>query len=233
MNNLSLVDETLAIKVLIVEDFPLIRDGFHEILKKVEGLEIAATAESAEVALTILDESKIDVVLMDIRLPGMDGDEATRVIKERWPDVKVIALTTYGDRGFIQKMLREGASGYMLKDSERSELVKAIFAVHKGENYFSNKVSNILLKSYLPQSKSPTTQSGFKVSPDELTRRERDVLRLICQEMTNREIADSMCVSVRTVDSHRRNLLMKIDARNTAGLVKYALRHGLDQEEIF
>lgn len=213
------------IRVLIVDDHGLIRDGLRALLKSEEDIEVVDVAADGEEALYILEKSEVDVVLMDIDMPGRKGFEITQEISQRFPQIKVIALTFYEERGYIQRMLKEGAKGYILKGVEKKELVKAIHQTNDGYNFFSNKVSNIMLENYLTGPPPESNSLHREPSPEELTPREKEILRLIFEEMTNQEIGDRLCISHRTVDSHRRNLLQKIGAKNVVGLVRYAMRH--------
>ena len=227
----SLLSSTTGkpIRVLIVEDKGILRDGFIAILKDLEDISIIGGVASAELAIALLEKQTVDVILMDIHLGDnlMSGIEATRIICKRWPETQILALTNFRDKSFIKQMLKEGAIGYMLKDTERADLIHAIRSTAKGDNYFSNQVAKILAEPWLPTNKPQNSPFSPEPLPEEITPREKDVLQLICAELTNKEIADKLHISPRTVDTHRRSLLQKIGARNTAGLVVYSIKHGL------
>ncbi len=160
---------------------------------------------------------------MDVDMPVMDGIMATHLITEKYPKIKVLALSMHDDESHIINMLQEGTAGYILKTTGQKELTKALRLVAEGHSYFTKEASEVML-GYIAQ-KKPVKKERYK---GELTKREREILKLIAEEYTNFEIADLLCLSPRTIDTHRRNLLQKLDAKNTAGLVKYALSHDLN-----
>ena len=213
------------IRLLLADDHKIIRDGIAALLSEVPNFEIVGEAKNGRELIALLVDTPADVVLMDINMPVMGGIEATEEITKRFPDVRVLALSMYNEKSFIQKMLHAGATGYVLKNVGKDELVLAIETVRTGKSYFSDEVSMAMMSSFM--SKKPlNAPSSF--SPEIiLTKREIEVLGLISQEMTNNEIADKIFVSPRTVDTHRRNLLQKIGAKNTAGLVRYAMSSGI------
>jgi DNA-binding NarL/FixJ family response regulator len=212
------------IRVLIVDDHQIIRDGVKALLNKVEGIKIVNEASNGVEALNILkaDSSTLDVVLMDIGMPGMDGITATKKITDEFPEIKVLALSMHDDESHIINMLQNGASGYVLKTIGKQELISAIKRVEAGQSYFTKEASAALL-GYL--SKKESTKRG--APSNKLTKREIEILDLIANEYTNNQIAEKLYISPRTVDTHRRNLLQKLNAKNTAGLVKYAMSHHL------
>ncbi|MCG8390449.1 MAG: response regulator transcription factor [Cytophagales bacterium] len=214
------------VRVLIVDDHQIIRDGIKALLNKVDGIRIKAEASNGFQALEILDKhhESLDLVVMDIKMPAMDGIEATHQVRKKFPGVKVLALTMHDDEAHVIKMLQEGAAGYVLKTTGKAELAEAIQKVAQGETYFDKQASEKILQFFSKEG-APKEKKEF-VDPC-LTSREIEVLKLIAEEYTNPEIAEKLYLSPRTVDTHRRNLLQKLQAKNTAGLVKYALRHDL------
>lgn len=214
------------IRVVIVDDHKIIRVGLRGLLEREQDIEVMGEAENADAVMTILATQPADVVLMDIDLGDSDGIATTRKIKELYPAIYVLGLTMHEESDYIIKMLEAGASGYLLKNAGREELLAAIHTVAKGDSYFSQKVSATLLqaitrqKETLAEPKKPLIQSP-------LSEREIEVLRLIAQEYSNGEIADKLFISIRTVDTHRRNLLEKLHVKNTVGLVKYAIEKGI------
>lgn len=214
------------IKIIIVDDHKIIRVGLRGLLEREQDIEIMGEAENADAVMTILATQHTDVVLMDIDLGDSDGIMTTRKIKELYPSIHILGLTMHEESNYIIKMLEAGASGYLLKNAGREELLAAIHTVAKGDSYFSQKVSATLLqaitrqKETLADPKKPLIQSS-------LSEREIEVLRLIAQEYSNGEIADKLFISIRTVDTHRRNLLEKLHVKNTVGLVKYAIKKGI------
>jgi len=213
------------VKVLLVDDHEIVRDGLKTLMDSQHGLDIVAEAEDGSEAVEACQKYEIDLIIMDINMPGMDGIEATKKIKETCPDVKVLALTMSDSDVHIRKMIEAGASGYILKNAGREELKKAIQAIMNDQHYFSDKATQSVMMELV---RSKGKQKG--VGPSEMTDRELEVLGLIVKEYTNQEIAKKLFISVRTVDAHRRNLLQKSGARNTAGLVRYALENGLFED---
>lgn len=211
------------IHILIADDHKIIRDGIKSILDNKHGFEIVAEAVDGREAVDLCRDTQIDLVLMDINMPDMSGIKATKKIKDQNPETKVLALTMMKEDEHIRQMIQAGASGYILKNSGHEELVKAIETVMKGKHYFSSDATYAVMKD-LVKSGGKRRGSG---DPNDLTERELEVLELITHEFTNQEIAEKLTISVRTVDAHRRNILQKTGARNTAGLVRFALENEL------
>ncbi len=210
------------IKTLLVDDHQIVRDGIKAMLLPAQDeIEIAAEASNGAEAVQMVEKEPFDVVLMDINMPELNGIDATEIIKKRHPATRVLALTMHAEEGFIVNMIKAGADGYILKESGRDELVNAIKAVRKGKKYYSNEVSVTMINSMLSDKPSASKAAG------DLSKREMEVLQLIVDGFTNMEIADKLFISNRTVDTHRRNLLQKLNVRNTAELVKFALKNGL------
>ena len=208
------------IKLFLVDDHKMIREGLKSFLTDQPEFEIVAEAENGIDCLNQLKSVKCDIVLTDLNMPEMDGLELTKSIKEKFPEIKVIALTMMGESQHIKQMLSEGAMGYLLKDCGEDELIMAIKNVNAGGTYYSPEVTNVILNNI--RKIKPVTSS--KVTMDmPLTDREKEVLHLILKEKSNKEIADELFVSVRTVDAHKRNLLDKTGSKNVAGLVLYAI----------
>jgi DNA-binding NarL/FixJ family response regulator len=215
-------------RIFIVDDHTLLRDGLRLMLNNEDDLEVVGEADTGEDALKMMEGLNVDLVLMDYFLKGTLGSDAIKTIKAVYPDIHVLALTSYDEKGVIRAMIQAGAISYMLKDAERSELIDAIRSTAQGVSWFSRDISRILLQDLLPTSDGPA-KGFFECNPNTLTAREVDVLKLIVAEKTNREIADELFISIKTVENHRSNRMRKIGARNTAGLVKYAIRHSLDR----
>lgn len=212
------------IRVLIADDHKIVRIGLRGILEKEQGMEVIGEAGDGQEVLEILKHRVADVILMDIDMGRTDGIETSGKVKQLYPDVRILALTMHEERGHIVGMLEAGASGYILKDTGREELLTAIHTVYKGDSYFSNNVSATLLKALTNvKSKAPSRTSQHSLLSD----REIEVLRLIAQEHSNGEIAEKLFISIRTVDTHRRNILEKLQVKNTAGLVRYAIEKAL------
>lgn len=210
------------IKVLLVDDHKIVRDGIKLMLEPQAGIDVVAETDNGEQVKDILKETSVDVIVMDINMPGMDGIETTRIVKDENPDVKILALTMSSDDSHIRQMVQAGASGYIMKSAGRDELTNAIHDVMKGKHYFSDQATQSIMMD-LVKNKGKTSMP----EPVHITDRELEVLQMIVKEHTNQEIAEKLYISPRTVDAHRRNLLQKTGARNTAGLVKYAFQQGL------
>ncbi len=212
-------------KVLLVDDHNIVRDGIRALLLRQKHIKIVAEAQDGVEALEILEQEEVDLVIIDINMPKMNGIECTEKISKAYPTTRILALTMLKEEQHIRQMLRAGASGYILKDAGKEELLKGIKAVMSGQNYFSNEASQVVMMDLMGKSQRKT--KGLATGPVYLTGREKDVLKLIVKEMTNQEIARTLYISARTVDAHRRSLLQKIGARNSVGLVKYALENYL------
>lgn len=210
------------IKVLLVDDHKIVRDGIKLMLEPQAGIDVVAETDNGEKVQDILKETSVDVIVMDINMPGMDGIETTRIVKDEYSDVKILALTMSSDDSHIRQMVQAGASGYIMKSAGRDELTNAIHDVMKGKHYFSDQATQSIMMD-LVKNKGKTSMP----EPVHITDRELEVLQMIVKEHTNQEIAEKLYISPRTVDAHRRNLLQKTGARNTAGLVKYAFQQGL------
>ena len=208
------------IKILIADDHKIVRDGIITMLEDYDEIQIIKEASSGEEAIELCDED-IDLVIMDLNMGEMGGIEATKKIREKYPETKVLALTMMRDDQKIREMVQAGAAGYIFKNSGIEDLVEAIETVMKGELYFSDQAVYSLVMNKQGEKKEKDHEET------DLTEREIEVLDLICREFTNPEIAEKLYISVRTVDAHRRNLLQKTGARNTAGLVRYAIKHNL------
>jgi DNA-binding NarL/FixJ family response regulator len=214
------------IKVLLADDHKIIRIGLRGILEREEDMEVVGEAESGTEVLDMLQNMVTDVVLMDIDMGRSNGTETTRKVRAMFPDVRVLALTMHEEAEHIIYMLEAGASGYLLKNVGREELLSAIRTVVQGNSYFSHTVSATLLKA-ITDLKSKPASASKQASGSPLSDREIEVLKLIAQEHSNGEIAEKLFISIRTVDTHRRNILEKLQVKNTAGLVKYAIEKAL------
>lgn len=218
-----------SIKILLVEDHELFRLGIMAILSKQAGIELVGYANTGEEAIVLNQVLKPDLVLMDIHLPGLSGVEACVQIVEQGQGTRVLAMSHASDERSIFDMVEAGALGYMLKNSSLEELVRAIRALANGDSYFSKDVSAKLLSGLqqLKRPKSTTATDHLQV----LTNREREVLQHVANELSNKEIADKLFISPRTVETHKRNLIQKLKVRNTVGLVKYYMhRIGMPKE---
>lgn len=214
------------IKILLVDDHKIIRDGIKAMLSDAENIEIVGECEDGALVLPFLDKNKVDVIFMDVSMPDQNGIETTKQVIEKYPDAKVIALTMHNQESYITKMLKVGAVGYVLKNTGCDDLLNAIKSVSSGQSYFSRDVSEIMMSKFM---KKPTDNyvNPDMISTEDLTTREKEIIKLISDELTNNEIAKKLFISPRTVDTHRRNLLQKLGVKNTAGLVKFAMNNNL------
>ena len=207
------------INILIADDHPLMIDGIKSSLEGIEDFEITAEANNGFQVLEILESgTPIDVILMDINMPKLDGLECTRQVVKKFPDVKVIALSQYDEKRFVKRMVKNGARGYLLKDAGKDQIEQAVRTVHAGEKFFSERLSVRLVEQEL---KDENTSALFP----KLTSREREVLNLICKEYSSQEISEKLFISFHTVESHRANLMYKAGVKNTAGLVRWAVEN--------
>ncbi len=214
------------IKVLIADDHKIFRDGIKSILEKEKDIEVIDEASNGNEVLEKVGTTSFDVIILDIDIGKPNGIEVTEIISEKYPEVKVLILSMIGLHDFVIQALEKGATGYILKNTGKDEVITAIRCVAKGDSYFSKEVSSILVE----QLNNPKT-AKMRSEGIPLTAREVEVLQLIAQEFSNREIAEKLYISIRTVDTHRRNLLEKLGLKNTAGLVKYAIQKGLLKED--
>lgn len=215
--------------ILLVDEHTLIRDGIKSLLKNQISYRVVAEADSAEKALDVLKKVEVDLLIMDISESTMDGIIYIKQITNQYRNTHCLILTTLDEAGHIRNFIQAGVKGYILKSSGKEELLKAIEATIHGENYFSEVVSRIIMMDLV----NTTQLKGSQKNQVPLTDRELDILELIVKEYTNQEIADKLIISIRTVDAHRRNLLDKIGARNTAGIVKYAIENKLLKSVFF
>ena len=211
------------IRVLVADDHQLYRAGIKALLEHEQDIIITLEANDGAAILQKLAQQPVDIVLMDIDMPGMNGVEATRLVREQHPDIRILILCMYDDLDFILKVLKAGASGYLLKESENLDLASAIKALAIGSSYYSEKISTKLC-DYLSDVTAPPPPP---TDAPQLTKRELQILRLIGEEFTNVEIAQKLFISDNTVFTHRKNLLSKLNARNTAGLIRSASQYGL------
>lgn len=212
------------INLAIADDHKIFREGLKAILEDHPGFRIILEAGNGRELIQLLAEKKPDVVLMDIKMPEMDGMQATSYIQEHFPGIKILALSMYHEDKYIVNMMKAGASGYILKNAEPREIVEAVTTVHAREFYFNERLSVTLVKQLLGERDGIQGDAAENI---DLNERETEVLALICQECTNQEIAERLFLSVRTVEGYRTRLFEKIGSKNVAGLVIYAIKHGI------
>lgn len=211
-----------TIKVLLVDDHPLIREGLRAGLAALKHIHVVGEASSGEEAVDLSKRLRPDVVLLDFRMPGMGGLEVARRLRTQAPRAKVVILTVHGEQEYVRQMIDAGAKGYILKDSSRQDILRAIHAVHAGGTYLSPAVVRSLAGAPMDGAERPRLAQHSKLSP-----RETEVLALVADGHSNKEIARSLGISVRTSESHRQRIMDKLGIRTTAGLTKYAIAQGL------
>lgn len=216
----------MTIRVLIADDHTIMRAGLRSLLEKEDQIEVVAEAENGRRAVQLAIEHKPDVVVMDVSMPDLNGIEATSQVLASLPEAKVIALSMHTDKRFVMGMLRAGASGYLLKDCAYQELASAIVSVASNKKYLSPDIAGLVIEDslYGGQQEEETVSS-------KLSAREREVLQLIAEGWSTRQIASHLYVSVKTIETHRRQIMKKLDLHNIADLTKYAIREGLTSVE--
>ncbi|PFG74317.1 response regulator [Tepidiforma thermophila] len=212
------------VRVLVVDDHAVIRQGLRMLLESHPGIEVVADCENGREALLAVERLRPDVVLMDVVMPGLNGIEATRQVKRASASTKVVILSGFVDEEQITGAIRAGASGYLVKNSDVSELILAIQTVHRGNQYYSAALSEAFdIADLQLQARRPERKSSL----DTLTPREREVLQLIAEGRTNQQIADELVVSVKTVEAHKAHIMEKLKARSRTDLIRYALKRGI------
>lgn len=212
----------MTIRILIADDHGVLRAGLRALLSAESELEVVDEASNGEEALALATELQPDVILLDISMPGSSGIDVTRRLKQTLPQARVLILTVHEDEGLLQEAIQAGASGYIIKRAVESELIDAIRAVWRGDLYVHPAMTRALLKEI-----SPAPPAAKEAPVEALTPREVEVLRLIAQGYTNRQMADMLSISVRTVESHRSNLMGKLNLRSRVELVRYARENKL------
>lgn len=213
----------MSIRIFLVDDHDVIRVGLRMLLEDESDLEIIGEAGSASEAINKVSSLRPDVILMDVGLPDLSGIEATRKIKELYPEIKIVALTIHEDEEYFFKMLDAGASGYVPKRAAPDELMTAIRVAASGEVYLYPSLAKLLVKDYLGQTRTEQTEAAL----DGLTPRESEVLTLLAEDATNSDIGDTLGISPKTVARHRENIMGKLNLHSRTELVKYAIRKGI------
>ena len=208
------------LRILLVDDHKLVRAGIRSLLGEIEGVEVVAEASDGAEALLLAERERPDVVLMDIAMKGMNGLDAAARLRERLPTAKVVILSMHTSEEYVLLALRAGAAAYLIKDSATSELELALQSVMRGETYLSPAISRQVVEGYVQR-------AGGEQAPEVLTARQREVLRLVAGGKSTKEIAFLLNLSVKTVETHRAQIMERLGIRDVAGLVRYALRTGL------
>lgn len=210
------------ISIILADDHVIMRDGLRHLLEEESDIEIVGEADNGRDAVEISLKNKPDIVIMDVAMHDMNGIEATRQIIKENPKIKIIALSMHSERQIVVGIFRAGASGYLLKDSTSAELVEAIRTVYRGRNYLSQKISDIVLQEI-----SDVKKDSAEIGVDVLTNRESEILQLISEGNSTKRIAEVLFISPKTVESHRANIMEKLNIHNLPELTKYAIRAGL------
>lgn len=212
----------MSIKIILADDHQITRQGLRSLLEKNDDMEVIAEADNGRIAVDLANAKKPDVVIMDVSMPDLNGVEASRQIIQQNPDIKIIALSMHSDTLFVSEMLKSGACGYLLKDCAFEELEQAIRTVIEGKAYLSPAISGVVVEDYLHRlGRSEVSTSGI------LTDREREVLQLLAEGQSTKQIALKLHISAKTVETHRRQIMNKLDMHTVAELTKYAIRKGL------
>lgn len=217
-----------AIKVLLADDHQVIREGLRMLLNAQDGVEVIGEADSGRKIIALLQKIVPDVIVMDVSMPELNGIDATARIRKDYPSVKILALSMHTDRRFIEGMLKAGASGYLVKDCAATELVSAIELITTGDIYLSPRIAGKIVKRYLIHSQISTKATGGET----LTSREREILQLIAEGNDSKQIAFELCLSPKTVETHRRNIMEKLNIHNVAKLTKFAIKEGITNLEL-
>jgi len=212
----------MSIRIIIADDHTIMREGLRTLLEREADMEVVAEAVDGREAVELTDKLKPDVTILDLAMPNMGGAEATREICNKYSEVKVIILSMYSDKRFVDRALSAGARGYMVKDCAAEELIRAIRAVIANQIYLSPKVAGSVVEGYL--SHLSRTRAGYKSI---LTSREREILQLIAEGMNTKEISSTLKLSIKTIETHRHRIMIKLNINTVAGLTKYAITEGL------
>ena len=218
----------MSIRIVIADDHQIMREGLRALIEKEPGFEVVGESDNGKDTVVLCKKTGANVVIMDIAMPDLNGIEATRKIVRDNPKARVVALSGHPERHFVSEMLRAGASAYILKQSACEELVRAITEVVNGKTYLSPAVTQGVIDSYVRASARPTELPAFAT----LTDREREVLQLTAEGRSTKEIAGCMSVSVKTIETHRHNIMEKLNLRSIAELTKYAIREGVTSLEV-
>lgn len=216
------------IRILLADDHSVVRSGLRSLFRTTHEFSVVGEASDGEEAVKQAVRLKPDVVIIDISMPKMGGIEATRLIKQKCPDTGVLILTIHSNEEYVYEMMKAGANGYVLKDAEKQQIFSAVKAVAMSQPFFSPDISKVIIEKFVQQ---PASQPVEPATNDKLTKREHEILQLIAQGLTSREIANKLFLSPSTINTHRANLMQKLDIHDTASLVRFAMKTGLLQEE--
>jgi DNA-binding NarL/FixJ family response regulator len=212
-----------SIRILLADDHTVVRKGLRLLLESQPGLSVVAEAADGRTAVALAERETPDVVVMDVGMPQLNGIEAARQITAKWPQIAVVFLSMHSDESYVLKALKAGARGYLLKDSAEHDLIQAVRAVTEGKSFFSPAISKMLVEDYMRELQERQIEDSY----DLLTTREREVLQLLAEGKSNKEVAAVLNLSLYTVETHRGNILQKLNLHNGAELILYAIRKGV------
>ncbi|TGD58250.1 response regulator transcription factor [Flavobacterium humi] len=212
------------LQIGLVDDHRLFRKSLALLIAAIDGAEVALQAGDGNEFLEQLESVPIDLVLLDIQMPGMDGYETCKQLRKRYPEIKILIISQLTTKESIHKVMELGANGFFSKDAEPEKLEKAILGIKTKDYFFDDDLASVIREAILWEKRLPL---NLLASPVPITRREMDVIRLACKEMSSYEIADKLCINVRTVETHRKRIMEKTNSKNFIGVVLFALRHGL------
>ena len=213
------------IRIILVDDHQLVRAGIANLLAGEPGFEIIGEATEAKDFFDLLRVKQPEIAILDIALPGMSGIDITKKLHNDFPGIRILILSMHTSEEFIFNAINSGARGYLPKNTSRKELVEAVYAIHRGEEYFAESISNVILKSYIKKAKSDVQDEDN--SENLLSKREIEVLKLFAEGKTNQEIADKLFISIRTVESHKNHIMARLELKTTVDLVKFAIRNNI------
>jgi DNA-binding NarL/FixJ family response regulator len=216
-----------SIKVILTDDHQLVRDGIRSLLKDAKNIEVIDEASDGYELLDKLTVLKPEIIIIDVSMPRLSGIEAIKRITESYPSIKVLVLSMFTSEEYIFNAIKAGAKGYLPKNTSKKELLEAIYSINAGNEYFSDSISNIILKSYIKKAKANDDYSGNKQNV--LSSRELEILTLFAEGNTNQEIADKLFISIRTVESHKNHIMQKLELKTLVDLVKFAIKNNIIQ----
>lgn len=217
------------LRILFADDHSIVRNGLRALFRSTPEFSIVGEATDGETAVELAEKRRPDVAILDISMPKINGIEATRIIKEKHPNIKVLVLTIHEDEAYAAQIIRAGGNGYILKNAEKNEILAAVRAVANGEQFFSPGISRLMIEKFIQRVREEESEPRPQNFP--LTKREKEILQHIAHGLTSREIAEKLFLSLSTVNTHRANLMQKLDIHDTAGLVRYAIQSGLVKVE--
>lgn len=213
----------MKIRIVVADDHQLFREGLVNLLESDEEIEVIGEAENGAEAIAKVQELKPDILLTDIAMPEMNGMEATRQLKKKMPEIKIIAVSMHSDKQFVKGMLEAGTDAYLLKNCTHQQLLNAVHSVYNGKKYLSEEITELVISGYLDSS------GNSDDSYAELSEREKEIFILLAEGVSTREIGEKLFISVKTVGTHKQNILEKLGLKNNSDIVKYALKKGLIQ----